>query len=69
VHVIIYQGSMFRPVRQAAADQVGRYWIFFSLRLTKRIKPSRSAAAKSAMARLSSDQMPFGGIEVRRVSG
>jgi predicted transposase YbfD/YdcC len=34
---------------QAAVDQVGRYWIFFGLRLTIRTRPSRSAAAKLAM--------------------
>ena len=48
--------------RQAAVDQVGRYWIFFSLRLTMRTKPSRSAAAKLIMARLTRDQMPSAGF-------
>jgi len=40
----------------------GRYWIFFSLRLTIRTRPSTSAAAKLAMDRLSSDQMPSVGL-------
>ena len=40
----------------------GRYWIFFSLRLMMRTKPSRSAAAKLAIDRLSSDQMPSAGF-------
>jgi len=36
----------------------GRYWVFLSLRLMMRTRPSRSAAAKLTMDRLSSDQMP-----------
>jgi hypothetical protein len=40
----------------------GRYWIFFSLRLMMRTRPFTSAAAKLAMARLSSDQMPSTGF-------
>ena len=43
---------------QAAAGQVGRHWSFFSLRSTIPARPSTSAAAKSTMARLSSNQMP-----------
>jgi hypothetical protein len=34
---------------EAAAGQVGLYWIFFGSRLTMRTKPSRSAAAKLMM--------------------
>src|SRR5258708_5971988 len=50
---------MVRPVAaRQPSIRWGRYWIFFSLRLTMRTRPSRSAAAKLAMARLSSDQMP-----------
>ena len=54
---------------QAAVDQVGRCWIFFSLRLMMRTCPSRSAAAELALARLNSDQMPSAGLRFRRVSG
>jgi len=48
--------------RQAAFNQVGRYWIFFSLRLTMRTKPPRLVTAKLTMARLSSEQMPAAGL-------
>src|SRR5260370_14876864 len=54
---------MVRPVAaRQPSIRWGRYWIFFSLRLTMRTRPSRSAAAKLAMARLSSYQMPSGEV-------
>jgi len=50
---------MARPVAaRQPSIRWGRYWIFFSLRLTMRTRPSRSAAAKLTMARFSSDQIP-----------
>ena len=53
------EGSIFRPVPATQPSiRCGRYWILFSLRLTMRTRPSRSAAEKLTMARLSSDQMP-----------
>ena len=45
------------PARQPSI-RWGRYWIFFSLRLMMRATPAWSAAAKLAIDRLSSDQMP-----------
>src|SRR4029077_8175478 len=58
-----FQGSILRPVAaRQPSIRWGRYWIFFSLRLTMRTRPSRSAAAKLAMDRLSSDQMPSAGF-------
>jgi len=58
-----HQGSSLRPVAaRQPSIRWGRYWIFFSLRLTMRTRPSRSAAAKLTMERLSSDQMPSAGL-------
>src|ERR1700730_11683547 len=58
VHVVC-QGSRVKPVpARQPSIRWGRYWIFFSLRLTMRTRPSRSAAAKLTMARLSNNQMP-----------
>ncbi len=45
-----HQGSRVRPVAaRQPSIRWGRYWIFFSLRLTMRTRPSRSAAAKLTM--------------------
>jgi len=46
VHVITRARFSGRR-RQVAIDQVGRYWIFFSLRLMMRTRSAWSAAAKS----------------------
>ena len=45
------------PARQPSI-RWGRYWIFSILRLLMRTRPAWSAAAKLAIDRLSSDQMP-----------
>src|SRR5260221_7284400 len=65
-----HQGSRVRPVpaRQPSIRR-GRYRIFFSFRLTMRTRPSRSAAAKLTMARLSSDQIPSAGLRPRGAAG
>ena len=49
------------PARQPSIRR-GRYWIFVSLRMTMRTRPSRPAAAKPAKARQSSDQIPSAGL-------
>ena len=59
----VTRGSMFRPVAaRQPSIRWGRYWIFFSLRLMMRTRPTTSAAAKLTMDRLSSDQMPSAGF-------
>src|SRR6266567_1868837 len=61
---------MVRPgAARHPSIRCGRYWIFFSLRLTMRTRLSRSAAAKLAMARLSSDQMPSAGLRSGAYAG
>ena len=61
---------MIRPVAaRHPSIRWGRYWIFFSLRLTMRTRPSTSAAAKLAMDRLSSDQMPSAGFNSGAYAG
>jgi len=58
-----HQGSILRPVAaRHPSIRWGRYWIFLSLRLMMRTRPAWSAAAKLAMDRLSSDQMPSAGF-------
>src|ERR1700745_1550831 len=58
-----HQGSIFRPVAaRQPSIRWGRYWIFLSFRLMMRTRPAWSAAAKLAMDRLSSDQMPSAGF-------
>ena len=56
------------PARQPSIRR-GRYWIFLSLRLTMRTRPSTSAAAKLAMDRFSSDQMPSAGLSSGAYAG
>src|ERR1700730_4805870 len=69
VHVVC-QGSMVRPVpARQPSIRWGRYCIFFSLRLTMRTSPARSAAAKLTMARLSSDQIPSAGLRSGAYAG
>ena len=61
---------MVRPVAaRQPSIRWGRYWIFFSLRLMMRTRPSRSAAAKLIMDRLSSDQIPSAGFSSGAYAG
>ena len=60
---------MVRPVAvRHPAIRWGRCWIFLSLRLMRRTRPAWSGAAKLAMDRLSSDQIPETPRRVRRLA-
>src|SRR5260221_6112129 len=65
-----HQGSGVRPVpARQPSIRWGRYWIFFSFRLTMRTRPFRSVAAKFAMYRLSSDPQVPGDLAGRVAAG
>ena len=65
-----HENSILRPVAaRQPSMRWGRYWIFFSLRLMMRTRLAWSAAAKLAMDRLSSDQVPSTGLRSGAYAG